>query len=162
MWGSEAIDPDHGGAAVGELERGGGTHRAETDDDHVRRIGRAGCGRATAHGMSTIAELASGGERVIGLGRARQRIGRGDRNRQLSGREQGQHRALDGARRERLLLQRPGTERGAVDPGAFHHQHPQVELGLGAGSGPDHGDPAPDLQRRQVRRQIGALRPTRG
>ena len=51
---SEAIDPDHGHAAVRELERGGCTHRAETDDDHVRGIGRGRPDRATAHGMSTI------------------------------------------------------------------------------------------------------------
>src|ERR671911_278977 len=87
---------------------------------------------ATSHKQDDLAELAAGGEALVGLGDGFERERGGHRHAELAGVEQRQHVALHEASAGRLLLQRTGAQSRAVDPRALAHQREQVELGLEA------------------------------
>ena len=105
----------------------------------ARDGGRAAAARA-ARGPAGLGKQDDLAELAAGLRSARRpprprRAGRSPATGTVerAGLEERQHLALHQAHRDRLLLERAGAQRRAVDARALAHQRQQVELGLGAG-----------------------------
>ena len=95
--------------------------------------------------------LPPAGEALVGLLGLVEREGVRHGHGQGAALEERQHLALDQARGERLLLERPGAQRGAVDARVLLHQPEQVDLGLGAAAAhADHADAAAAGERGDV------------
>src|SRR5215212_310706 len=79
----------------------------------------------------------------------------GDRDRQASVREVGEHLLLDAPHRDRLLLERARAQRGSVDARALLHQEREVDLSLRpCASDADHGDATARAERLDVLREV--------